>query len=260
MSKPRFTDHTLVTVLVLTGALSAAAAAGDRCHRRCDVDIESLRGELWRSGGEWLLEVRYDIEVEDCIPSRGELELVFYVTEHSRQLVDHAGDPIEFFVPLDHPSEVDDDEVEFENRVAVTLPEGVFCDPDRLRLQGFVFRIGDERPLARRDKSIKYKRPKPPRHTSLSVGIGVGTGTIWTASSYGSLHRHRVVRHRLGVRRACTTGSRLRIGVDLGRSTIGRCRPPWGAMRLGSRLRVGHTLRRAVSSSCRSHPRIRLRR
>ena len=190
-------------------------------------------------------------------PPPGELELILYVTEHGRTLVDRAGRPIEFVVPLEYPSEVDDGEIEFEDRVTVTLPDGVFHDPDRLRLESVVFRVGDNRPLDRKDKSIKYDRPKPPRYGSVSIAGGVGTGLIRAEYHHGGTHRRRVVYHRVGVRRPRVSVGPLRIGVGLDRVTIGRHGTRVGRDRLGDGHRIGRVLRNVVARHHRAGTRIR---
>ena len=191
-----------VAVVVFAGLFAAGAAAGDRHHAPYDVDIESLKGELWRADGQWVLEIRYDVEVEDGRPALGELELILYVTEHGHVIADELGRSLEFVVPLDLPSEVDDDEIEFESRTAVALPDGAFYDPDDLRLEAVVVRASDGYPLARKGKSIKYDHRERVRSCDVSVGVGVGVYSgcdmhvrVGTHHSVG-VERHVRVTHR----------------------------------------------------------------
>ena len=156
-----------VIACILLNVLTAVAFADDRHRRQPDVDIESLKSELRWINGEWLLEVRYKVEVEDYRPLPGELELILMITEHGRTLIDNTGNPIEFIVPLEYPSEEDDDELEFEDRITITLPQGDIGDPDHLRLESAVVRVNDGYPLDRKEKSIKFKHEK--RH-SLECG------------------------------------------------------------------------------------------
>jgi hypothetical protein len=258
MSTPRLISKTS-SAIVLAGVLSATTFAGDRQHRQPDVDIESLRGELWRSGGEWLLEVRYDVEVEDYVPPPGELELILHVTERDHALVDHTGRSIEFVVPLEYPSEVDDDEVEFEDRTVFTLPDGVFHNPDRLRLEAVAVRAGYDYVLDRKDKSIKFDRPKARRSFSVSVGAGVGVGLTWVESHHSRPYRRAVVRHH-GLTRSHVSSDRVRIAVGHGRYSIDHRHAPLGLRRVSSRLPIRHTYRHAFGSRHRQDWRVRLRR
>ena len=202
MSIPRFTGQAVIAT-ILFNMLTVVAFAGDRHHRHPDVDIESLKSELRWINGEWLLEVHYEVEVEDYWPLPGELELILTITEHSRTLVDHTGNPIEFIVPLEYPSEEDDDELEFEDRITITLPQQAIGDPKHLRLESVIVRVSDGYPLDRKDKSIKFKHRKH-RGGSVSVGIGVGLTSV-------SYHRGSVRYHRVVHRRARATHRRVSI-------------------------------------------------
>jgi hypothetical protein len=185
LRKQRF-QLTTAAAVVLIGLLASEGSADDRRHhKRPDVDIEKLKGEVWRSPDEWLLRVRYEVEIEDW--RRGDaFELVAYVTEDGYRLANPAGQPVEFVIPLDRPSEVDDDELEFESSFTVRLPERSFRDPDRLRLHGMVVFAGDSLPLEKEDTSIKYDRPKVKvRRQVVTTGVSVS--------------HHRVVSHRVGV-------------------------------------------------------------
>lgn len=221
MSTPRITRNVALAI-ALPGMLVATAFAGDRHHRSPDVDIESLRGELHRAGGEWLLEVRYDVEVEDHLPLPGELELILVVTDHGHALVDDTNSPIEYVVPLRYPSEEDDDELEFEDRITIALPDGAIVGLDHLRLEGIVVRAGDDHPLDRKDKSIKYERPKPSRCYSVSVSAGIGVGVTSVGHHRSIARHHRVVRHGLGVTHGRISIGHRRVGAPHHRITVGR--------------------------------------
>jgi hypothetical protein len=244
MSIPKWLRNAFAAIPLL-GVLAVAASAGDREHRHPDVDIESLRGELRRTAGEWLLEVRYDVEVEDYLPPPGTLELILYVTEHGYALVDQTGQPIEFLVPLECPSEVDDDELEFEDRVIVTLPDGVFHDPEHLRLEGIVVRIDDGRPLDRKDKSIKFDSPKPSRRYNLSIGGGISATAIWGGHYHVGTHVRHAVHRRVGVTRHRVSADRRRITMRPSRIAVGRRSPRVDRDRVGRHRLFGRTHRRA---------------
>ena len=156
----------LAFVLMLT---SISAAAADRKYRRPEVDIDSLKGELLRAKRGWELAVRFDVEVEDYRPA-DRFELILYVSEKGYPLADDKGRRIEYVIPLDRPTDVDDDELEFEHRVTLSVPDAVFGSPKRLRLHGRVVLQGEQHPLARKNKSIKFKRHRRKRHRSVRVG------------------------------------------------------------------------------------------
>ncbi len=135
----------------------AGADHGHRARRNVDVDIDSLKAELTHVRGEWLLDLKYDIEIEDYY--RGDrFELIVYLTEDKYELTDRRGRRIEYVIPLDRPTKVKRDELEFEHRVTLTVPERAFHNAKRLRLHAVVFYAGDDQPLKHKDRSIKFKR------------------------------------------------------------------------------------------------------
>ena len=162
----------LAIVLIQT---PISAGAGDREYRRPDVDIESLKGELFRANREWQLEVRFDVEIEDYHPA-DRFELILYVSEKGYPLADKRGRRTEYVIALDQPTNVDDDELEFEHRVTLSVRDGAFRNPKRLRLHGRVVYQGEEHPLTHKDKSIKFKRHRRKHHRSVRVSVGPSWG------------------------------------------------------------------------------------
>lgn len=153
-------------IVLLTGVASSTAHAWDHDrHSRVDVDIDSLKAELYGHHGRWQLNVRYDVEIEDA--RRFErFELVLLVTERGRPLRDRLGRPLEIVIPLDHPTDIDDDELEFKRGLTVRLPNGAFFNPKKLQIRAEIVRVQDGRVLDRKKKSVKYRRtrylPRPP--------------------------------------------------------------------------------------------------
>ncbi len=247
-------------VLMLTVVSASMALLGGRqALAGPDVDIESLRGELWRGGGEWLLEVRYDVEIEDYLPPPGELELVLYVTEDGYTLVDRDDRPIEFVVPLVHPSEEDDDELEFEDRLVVTLPDGVFRDPDHLRLEGIVVYVGDDYVLDRKSKSIKFKHPERQSRYEVRASVAVGV-SVRPVVHHRTVSHHRVVHRRSELVRHRVSVGTHRVGVAQRRPTVGHDRASVSRRQVGAHHRIDHSRRNTVARHRRAAVPIRGRR
>lgn len=158
------TKNGAATAILLTLGLCGTAATADheRDRKRPDADIDSLRADIWSGHGEWLLRVRYEIEIEDFRPGE-RFELVLHLTERGRRLVDRKGRVIEIVVPLDRPTEVDDDELEFEDVLTVRLPARVLSNPKRLRIHAAVVSAGGVRPLDHKDRSVRYRTRSPRR-------------------------------------------------------------------------------------------------
>jgi hypothetical protein len=256
LAQPKWKTASALILVALSA--SAALADGHRRGARPDVDIESLRGELWRVGGEWLLEVRYDVEVEDYLPRPGELDLILYVTEHDGVLADHAGNPIEFVVPLEHPTEVDDDELEFEDRVTVTLPNGTFHDPRHLRLHGVVVHVDGDYPLDRKDKSIKFDKPKRSKHYRAGVSFTVGVRTTSVRHHHARARRYIAVHRRAAITRQHARTSHQR--VRQAHRTPGRSHPYASDRRVRLHRRPSQAIRPAVRQHTRTGVSVRAHR
>ncbi len=173
----------LVATMAILAADNATAEAGHRDRynrRRVDVDIDSLRGELryGRSGPE--LHVRYKIEIEDASPYDA-FDLVLHVSEHGRRVTDHHGRPITFILPLQHPSDVDDDELEYRDRAVLRLIGGRIRNARHLRLHAEVVRRGSQRTLDHKDTSVRYRHGHGHHggHRRDRFGLDVRVGYSW---------------------------------------------------------------------------------
>lgn len=146
-------------LLSVSAVLVCAAGAAWADDERPDVDIDSLRASIWYDDGRWHIHVKYEVEAEteDGVPD--DLRLVLFFTERGRVVTDPKGEPIEFVVPLDRPSEVEDDEIEFEDRIMLELPDRSFRNPLRLKVNAVVVYGPEGRTLDRKDRSVKLKAP-----------------------------------------------------------------------------------------------------
>lgn len=158
-------------VLGLIGLSASTTLAGDR-HRieRPDVDIDTLKAELFRGPTSATLSVRYEVEIEDCWRPDG---FVLVVTPADRRgvLIDEEGRPFDFAIPLDRPTDIDDDEAEFEGQVRIELPREVGWLHD-LRLQAAVVRGGAV--FDRDDTRIKVREIRV-RGCDVRTGVDVRT-------------------------------------------------------------------------------------
>jgi hypothetical protein len=152
---------------LITLAATAQPAEASRRHRcgRADADIDSLDASLRHTRGGWQLRVEYEIDIEDAC-RREHFSLLLRVTERGRPVVDRSGRPIVFEIPLDRPTDINDDELEFEHSVTLTLPDGSVYDPKKLRLEAKVIRAHDGQVLDRGRESIDFDRGfRPPRRS-----------------------------------------------------------------------------------------------
>jgi len=145
--------------LLAGAAVPAVAEASGRHHRRshADADIESIDARLRYVGGAWRLNIRYEIEIEDA-SRRDRFDLVLSVVEQGRRLRDRHGRPMTIVIPLDRPTKVDDDEIEFERSITLRIPAGAIDRPSRLRVIAKVVEARSGRVLDRDKESVEVRR------------------------------------------------------------------------------------------------------
>lgn len=141
---------------LVTAAIPAEAAAGHLRGRvsRAEGEIDDLEADLRYAQGLWRLRVSFEVEIEDAHP-QSRFEMVLTLSERGRPLWDRTGRPITLVVPLVCPSDVDDDELEFERTVVFDLPADLIPDPWKLRIHGELIGSFDGRVLDRESESVK---------------------------------------------------------------------------------------------------------
>lgn len=159
-----FTNLLSGAVVVLGLSTVASAQWFDRgvSSGRTKADLDELRAEIRFDRGQWLLLVRYEVEIKRPQPA-ARFELVLTLTERSRPVVDAMGQPVVIGVPLARPANVNrkSDKVVFRDFVTVRLPDGIFHRPDDLRLEGRVIAVDFGRVLDRKNISVKFDRRAP---------------------------------------------------------------------------------------------------
>jgi hypothetical protein len=95
--------------------------------------------------------VEYDVEVEDDAMA-GAYDLDLNLFNKSR-----PDQPVQIIVPLVQPSEVDDDEMEYESKVVARVDPRLIGDPDRLYMIGMVVRRGGGELMDREKTSVDHK-------------------------------------------------------------------------------------------------------
>ncbi len=165
--KLRFSVLAAGALLTLGAVAQPVEASGRHRCGRADADSHSLDASMRQSRGGWRVHVEYGVEIEDAC-RRERFALFLRVTDRGRPILDGRGRPIVFEIPLDRPTDVDRDELEFERGVTLTLPGGAVYDPRNLKLEAKVMRLRDGRVLDRDRDSIDYDRgfraPRRSRH------------------------------------------------------------------------------------------------
>lgn len=145
---------TALCAILLQGA-RAARADDDRRGCGGKADIESLRAEAVPAGNEWVINVRYKVEVEHARPD-DRYVLGLQLEDRGAVVADAGGQVRTLLVPLTEPTECDDEEVEFEAWVELTrFSDGAFCLSD-LRVCAFVQHEGQSYQHDRERTDVKY--------------------------------------------------------------------------------------------------------
>lgn len=147
-----------IATSALVGILlqGASAAAADDCRGcRGKAEIESLRAEAVPTGGEWVVNVRYKVEIEHARPE-DRFVLGLQLEDRGAVRTDANGQVQTLLVPLTEPTECDDDELEFEAWVELTrFADGAMCLSD-LRVCAFVQHEGRSCQHDRESTEVKY--------------------------------------------------------------------------------------------------------
>ena len=174
----RLCKLSVAPLLALAGLLAPTALADDDHYRgELDIEIDHLKADLRLSGDTWLVDAGYEVDVEGRnIP--GGLALLLTVTDAGRTIAAPTGEPIELIVPLEYPTDVDDDELEFKGAAIVALEDGSFSHPANLRLHGYIVLPDADQPLAGKTTEIDFHEPvyyggTHVRTTHVGVSIGV---------------------------------------------------------------------------------------
>lgn len=130
---------------MLTVAPMAAEANGYHHGRRSEVeaDIDELKARMHFENGQWILSIKYEVEIEDAWPE-DRFELILALTEGRRPLIDPSGRPMVMNIPLDQPQRVKDggEEIIFRDTIVVPVQDGLFGRPKDLRVDAHVVPFG----------------------------------------------------------------------------------------------------------------------
>ncbi len=204
----------LATSLTVLLASPAFADRGGRRHgprhggyhgSRADVDIESLKAKMIGGWNDATVRVRCKVEIEDAWPGE-RFDLMLRVTERGRELSDRRGRPVRVRVPLNRPTDIDDDEFEFDERFELPLPNGAHWNAKRLRIWAKVVGRNSGQVFDRDDASIKNEtrrshhgpiaRDRCDGHCGRSTHKGPACRECSNERRAGSSRHHRTVRER----------------------------------------------------------------
>jgi hypothetical protein len=139
------------------GAVVALSLSTARADDECDfsVDFEDFHPELRACGNEFELIVEYEIEFDHSSHS-DHFTLVLEPSECARPLVDSAGKPLSFVVPLDCPKKWKGKDRDYEGTARFNIAGDTIHSPDDVRVLGTVLLEGQDAPVARKDKRAKF--------------------------------------------------------------------------------------------------------
>jgi|GEM_PF-3244751 len=141
-----------------------------RRDRRVKAEIDSLDADLRHAGADWQIVIEYEVEIEGRVDNDVYL-LVLELFEDDRPVVDENGVPLVMEIELLQPTDRDDDELEFEDRISPTVPKAWVLDDDDLELRAKLVRASDGLVFDDEDESVDQERGR-----GIGIGIGIGWG------------------------------------------------------------------------------------
>lgn len=154
----------------------AAGLASTACARSPKFKLSTFKPRIAPAYAEHVMEVRYKIKVKRAAPAP--LDLVVELSERGRPIADASGRPLQFVIPIDHPTKVRKSKLEYEGSTLVPVPVGGFFDPKRVRADGRLFIRGSEWPIDQKDRRVKFDRRSP------RYGVGYGFYGAFVGVSY----------------------------------------------------------------------------
>lgn len=134
----------VASLLACLGALAAPVSADD-----LEADIDEFAAGWFVDGGDIVVKVAYEVEVEADDRRPPEMGIVLRLYDGRRRVRTADGVPWETIVPLDRVKEADDDgeEVTFADALTVRIPRELIRRPDRLVMRVAVVAPGWRKPL-----------------------------------------------------------------------------------------------------------------
>lgn len=93
-------NHGILAVLLSSSCLAGSARASDRC--KADVDIKDICGQLIAGPAGFRVNLNYKVKIEDARPGE-RFDLVMSLQQDGCRVLDDAGRPVQFVVPLEFP-------------------------------------------------------------------------------------------------------------------------------------------------------------
>lgn len=140
-----------------------------------DFEIDKLNC-VAQPGQDFVLCVDYGVEIEwdeddrdEAEEARRPLELRLQVLECGELAREEDGSPIELVIPLDQPTDVDDDEIEFRGQVKFVLPPAPAYVVSNYQARAILTTAGTQHTL---DVETARADDPTPRYIGVSVGVG----------------------------------------------------------------------------------------
>lgn len=143
--------------MLVVGLLAGLAVPASQAGSPPDADIDDLDGDLYRTKEGWELKVAFEIEIETYHPRSDEFALVLLVSNDGRPIRDELGKPLEIVVPMEKPTKIDDDEVEYEGKISIIFDPEDVDDPRKLRINARLIRLADNLTLDVKRIKAKYR-------------------------------------------------------------------------------------------------------
>lgn len=175
------TQRNMLTIAALTlatlGTMSTANADHNRGFRgRRDADVD-VRAKLQFYRGNAQLNVRIKAEVEGRF-LRDQYDVVLTVEPANRRHNRRFVQPLSVVIPLGRPSDIDDDEIEFERHVNLLLPRRLARFGNSLIVKAKLVSANSGRVIERDTTFVDTDRQRFPRHPRRR-GPGFGGRIIW---------------------------------------------------------------------------------
>lgn len=148
---------------------------------RLEVKIDDLEGDVTRCKNEWMLKIEYSVEIQSKTEIGNDpLVVLIELLESGHPVVTADGKPVQWLLPLDHPTKSKKNKREFERTMHTSLGETFAGDLEHLELAASVLNEATAVELAHKTEEVDFDDGHRGGIRGIGLSLfGFGGGVSW---------------------------------------------------------------------------------
>lgn len=129
----------------------------DKLATPLEIKIDDLEGDVTRCKNEWMLKIEYSVEIKSKSEIGNDpLVVLIELLERGHPVVTADGKPVQWLMPLDHPTKSKKNKREFERTMHTSLGETFGGDLEHLELSATVLNEATAVELAHKTEEVDF--------------------------------------------------------------------------------------------------------